>query len=122
MSYFLTPDDIKNGRKVLLQDSRSALNGRIVTPIDMAGREVKLAEDGQWHLHEFLRPLAQDQIQEELISSMVSLVEGKSISTMKAKGRGVEFVLDDNTRVGLALTSGEDLELSVTDSDGQRIL
>lgn len=114
MSYFLTTDDIKKGRKCLL-------NGRIVTPIGMAGRRVKLAEDGEWHLHELLKPLTQYQIREELISTMSALVEGKSISTMKAKGKGVEFVLSDNTRVGLTITSG-DLKLSVTDSDGQRIL
>lgn len=115
MSYFLTADDIKTGRKCLL-------NGRIVTPIDMAGRKVKLAEDGQWHLHELLRPLTEDQIREDLVAAMAALVEGRAISTMKAKGRGVEFVLDDNMRVGLTITTGENLELSVTDSDGQRIL
>jgi hypothetical protein len=53
---------------------------------------------------------------------MADLVNGKSISTMKAKGRGVEFVMSDNTRVGLTITAGENLELSVTDSDGKRIL
>lgn len=115
MSYFLTAEDIKNGRKVLLK-------GRIVTPIGMAGRRVKLAEDGQWHPHTHLKPLAEEQIRSDLIEAMVGLVEGKNISTMKAKGRGVEFVLDDNTRVGLTISSGENLELSVTDSDGQRIL
>lgn len=115
MSYFLTTDDIKNGRKCLLK-------GRIVTPIEMGGRHVKIAEDGQWHLHTLLQPLTQDQIREELISEMADLVEGKSISTMKAKGRGVEFVLNDNTRVRLTITSGENLELGVIDSDGQRIL
>ncbi len=115
MSYFLTIDDIKNGKKCLL-------NGRIVTPIRMAGRDVKLAEDGKWHFHESLRPLTEDQLRDEVISAMSGLVEGRSISTMKAKGRGVEFVLSDNTRVGLTITSGENLELSVTDSDGQRIL
>ena len=115
MSYFLTADDIKKGRKVIL-------NGRIMTPIDMGGHKVKLAEDGKWHLHELLKPLTQYQIREELISTMADLVEGKSISTMKAKGKGVEFVLSDNTRVGLTITAGENLELSVTDSDGKRIL
>lgn len=122
MSYFLTADDIKSGRKVLLQNSRSVLNGRIVTPIGMSGRKIKLAEDGQWHMHESLRPLTEDQIRGEHIRAMVALVEGRQISTVKAKGRGVEFVLNDNTRVGLTITSGENLELSVTDSDGQRIL
>ena len=115
MSYFLTADDIKRGRKVLL-------NGRIVTPIELGGRKVKLAEDGQWHMHEHLLPLTEDQIRDELVAAMSALVAGKHISTMKAKGRGVQFVLDDNTRVGLTITSGEKLELSVTDSDGQRIL
>jgi hypothetical protein len=115
MNYFLTADDIKTGRKCLL-------NGRIVTPIGMRGRKVKLAEDGQWHLHTLLQPLTQDQIREDLISAMAALVDGKSISTMKAKGRGVEFVLNDNTRVGLTITAGENLELSVLDSDGKRIL
>jgi hypothetical protein len=115
MSYFLTTDDIKNGRKCLL-------GARIVTPVGMAGRRVKLAEDGKWHMHESLRPLAEEQIRGELVAAMSGLVAGKHISTLKAKGRGVEFVLNDNTRVGLTITSGENLELSVTDSDGQRIL
>lgn len=115
MSYFLTTDDIKNGRKVLL-------NGRIVTPIEMGGRQVRIAEDGKWYNHESLRPLAEHQLRDELVTAMSGLVEGKNISTMKAKGRGVEFVLNDNTRVGLTITSGENLELSVIDSDGQRIL
>ncbi len=41
MSLFLTTDDIRAGRKVLYK-------GRIVTPIGMRGREVRLAEDGKW--------------------------------------------------------------------------
>jgi hypothetical protein len=115
MSYFLTTEDVKNGRKAIL-------NGKIVTPIELGGRDVKLAEDGKWHPHINLRPLTEDQLRNELIADMSILVEGKSISTMKAKGKGVEFVLNDNTRVGLTLTSGENLELYVIDSDGQRIL
>lgn len=115
MSYFLTNDDIKAGRKCLL-------GGRIVTPIRLAGRKVMLAEDGQWHHYTQLQPLTEHQIREEVIAAMASLIEGKQISTLKAKGKGVEFVLGDNTRVGLTITSGENLELRVTDSDGQRIL
>lgn len=115
MSYFLTTEDLKAGRKCLL-------GARIVTPIGMRGRDVKLAEDGKWHPHESLRPLTEDQIRAEVVAAMSGLVEGKHISTMKAKGRGVEFVLNDNTRVGLTITSGENLELSVISSDGQRIL
>lgn len=115
MNYFLTANDLKTGRKCLL-------NGRIVSPIDMSGRKVKLAEDGKWHLHEHLRPLTEDQIRDEVVAAMSALVSGKSISTLKAKDRGVEFVLNDNTRVGLTVTSGDYLELSVIDSDGQRIL
>jgi hypothetical protein len=115
MSYFLTSADLKAGNKCLL-------NGKLVTPIDISGTQVKLAEDGQWHRHESLLPLTQYQIREELIATMVSLVEGKKISTMKAKGRGVEFVLDDNTRVSLDIAPEENLKLHVIDADGKRIL
>jgi hypothetical protein len=115
MSYFLTANDIKSGKKCLLK-------GRIVTPIDMGGRSVKLAEDGKWHLHESLRPLTEDQIRDEVVETMAAFVAGKSISTLKAKGGGVEFVMSDNTRVGLTITSADSLKLSVTDSDGKRIL
>jgi hypothetical protein len=115
MSYFLTTDDIRNGRKVLLK-------GRIVTPIEMAGEQIKLAEDGLWHLHIDLRPLTEDQIREADIAAVSSLTEGKEISTIKAKGRGVQFILNDNTRVGLDYASDGSLELSVFDPEGQRLL
>ena len=112
---FLTSSDLKNGRKVLLK-------GRIVTPISMAGNRIQIAEDGQWHRHQDLKPLAEEQIREELIHQMAALVEGKRIANMKAKGKGVQFVLDDNTRVSLDLSSEGDLKLRVLDPDGQRIL
>jgi len=116
MSYFLTPSDLKNGRKAVYK-------GRIVTPIDMGGDQVKIAEDGQWHHYLELSPLTEDQIREEVILELSNLVEGKQIATMKAKGRGVQFILDDNTRVGLDCTPGNaDLKLSVTDPEGKRIL
>ena len=55
-------------------------------------------------------------------SKIHGMMTPTSISTMKAKGNGVEFIMSDNTRVGLTITSGENLKLSVTDSDGKRIL
>ena len=115
MSYFLTNSDVKNGRKVLLR-------GKIVTVLDMGGAMVKIAEDGKWYPHVDLRPLTEDQIRDEFIQEMSVLVEGKKISTLKAEGRGVQFILDDNTRVGLDFSSEENLRLSVIDSDGKRIL
>jgi hypothetical protein len=112
---FLTTEHLKRGTKALLR-------GRIVTPIDMGGSDVKIAEDGEWYPHAALRPLTEEQIREDAISQMSKLVEGKQILTVKAKGRGVQFVLDDNTRVGLDYASGENLELSVVDPDGERVL
>jgi hypothetical protein len=114
MSY--APEDLKNGRKAIFR-------GRIVTPIDMSGAEVKLAEDGKWHPRAEMSYLTEDQIREEVILELSNLVEGKQISTMKAKGTGVEFILDDNTRVGLNYDPRKPaLKLSVTDPEGKRIL
>lgn len=116
MSYFLTPKDLKNGRKAILK-------GKIVTPIDMGGDKVKIAEDGQWYRHVEMSPLTEDQIREEFIIELSNLVEGKQITTMKAKGRGVEFVLDDNTRVSLDYDpENPHLKLRVIDPEGKRIL
>jgi hypothetical protein len=116
MSYFLTPEDLKKGRKAIFR-------GNIVTPIDMGGDKVKIAEDGQWHHYLDLSPLTEDQLREEVILELSNLVEGKQITSMKAKGRGVQFILDDNTRVGLDCAAGSaDLKLSVIDPEGKRIL
>jgi hypothetical protein len=115
MSYFLTTADIRSGRKVVLK-------GRIVTPIEMAGDQIKIAEDGLWHPHSSLQPLTEDQFHEAMIQEMASLVEGKVISTAKAQGRGFQFVLDDNTRVGLSYASNGRLELSILDPSGQRLM
>jgi hypothetical protein len=115
MSYFLTSSDAKNSRKVLYK-------GRIVTVLDVSGAVVRIAEDGKWYPHIDFRPLTEDQLREEFIQKMSVLVEGKKISTLKAEGRGVQFVLDDNTRVGLDFASQENLKLSVIDPDGKRIL
>jgi hypothetical protein len=112
---FLTTNDIANGTQVLLR-------GQIVTPVDIGGDKVKIAEDGQWYPHAALRPLSEDQIREDVILQMSEMVAGKQILTLKAKGRGVQFVLDDNTRVGLDFSSGDNLELSVIDPDGKREL
>jgi hypothetical protein len=114
MSY--APVDLKNGRKAIFR-------GRIVTPIDMAGADVKIAEDGLWHPRAEMSYLTEDQIREEVMLELSNLVEGKQIATMKAKGKGVEFILNDNTRVGLDCAPGNsDLKLSVTDPEGKRIL
>jgi len=114
MSY--DPDDLRNGRKAILR-------GRIVTPIDMSGAEAKIAEDGKWYLRADMSLLAEEQLREELVQNMSNLVEGKQITTMKAKGRGVEFILDDNTRVSLDYSPQNlNLKLMVTDPEGKRIL
>ncbi len=116
MSYFLTPSDLKNGRKAILK-------GRIVTPISMAGDKVKIAEDGKWYYYLHLSPLTENQMHEDLVTEMSNLVEGKQIVTMKAKGRGVAFILDDNTRVSLDYDpENPHLKLRVLDPEGKRIL
>jgi len=115
MSYFLTVKDVKQGCKVLL-------NGRIVTAIELSGGNAKVAEDGKWYSQLDLRPLTQDQLRDEVISQMSALCQGKSIVTLVAKGKGVQFVLDDNTRVGLDYTSKGYLKLSVVNADGKKVL
>lgn len=116
MSYFLTPRDLKNGVKVVFK-------GRIVTPIDMSGEQIKIAEDGKWHRHEAMSPLTEEQFREDTVLQLSNLVEGKQITTMKAKGRGVQFILDDNTRVSLEYDpENPNLKLIVIDPEGKRIL
>jgi len=89
----------------------------------MAGDKVKIAEDNKWHYYLHLSPLTEDQFREELVAEMSKLVEGKQITTMKAKGRGVQFVLDDNTRVSLEYDpENPHLKLRVLDPEGKRIL
>ncbi len=115
MNYFLTTDDIRSGRKVIYR-------GRIVTPIEMAGATVKLAETGQWARLDEIRPLVAEQMHEDFIRSMISLVEGKSISTVKTLGKGFQLVLEDNTRVGVDYAADGLLNISVLDPEGKRIL
>lgn len=115
MSYFLTSADIKKRRKVICK-------GRIVTPIAMAGTVVQMAEDGKWYEHESLHPLAEEQIHELLVQEMVAHCAGKPIITLNAKNKGVQFVLEDNTRITLSCRSGGKFQLSVTDSEGQKVL
>jgi len=108
-------NDIRAGRKVLLK-------GRIVSPVDMMGDQIKIAEDGKWYPHLSLRPLTNEQFHESEIAKMAELVSGKPIVTAKAQGKGFEFVLDDNTRVGLAYSTEHGLELFVYDSEGTRVM
>jgi hypothetical protein len=115
MSCFLTVEDVRRGRKVVL-------GGKIVTAIDLSGAKVLIAEDGQWHPHDSVHPLTEEQLRDERIQEMSRLVEGKQIVTLLRKGKGVQFVLEDNTRVGLDYASKEDLTLSIVDPDGTRIL
>lgn len=115
MSYFLTTDDIRDGRKVIYR-------GRVVTPVEMAGATVKLAETGQWaHLDE-IRPLVAEQIHEDFIRSMLPLVEGRSIAMVKTLNKGFELVLEDNTRVSVSYGANGSLNISITDPEGERIL
>jgi len=115
MSYFLTIDDLNSGRKVLL-------GGRIVTPIGMYGDMVKIAEDGKWHPHLSLKPLTEEQFHEAELEKMSEAVSGLPIVKAKAKGRGFEFILEDNTRVGLMYSTEQGIELFVYDSEGKRII
>jgi len=115
MNYFLTVEDVQNGCKVLLKN-------RIVTAIELSGRNAKLAEDGKWYSQLELRPLAQDQLRDELIDKMSAFCQGKSIVTLVAEGKGVQFVLEDNTRVGLDITATGDLKLSVVNADGRKVI
>jgi hypothetical protein len=115
MSCFLTADDVRRGRKVVL-------GGKVVTAVDLSGASVMIAEDGQWHSHDRVYPLTEEQLQDELIQEMSRLVEGKQIVTLLRSGKGVQFVLEDNTRVGLDYVPGEDLTLSIIDPNGMRIL
>ncbi len=115
MSYFLTTDDIRSGRKVIYR-------GRVVTPVEMAGATVKLAETGQWaHLDE-IRPLVAEQIHEDFIHSMLPLVEGKSIAMVKTQDKGFQLVLEDNTRISVGYAPGGSLNISIMDPEGERIL
>jgi hypothetical protein len=115
MSCFLTVEDVRRGRKVVLE-------GMVVTAVDLSGAKVLIAEDGQWHPHDRIHPLTEEQLQDEFIQEMSRLVEGKQIVTLLRNGKGVQFVLEDNTRVGLDYAPGEDLALSIIDPDGTRIL
>ena len=115
MNYFLTIDDIRAGRKVIYK-------GRIVTPIEMSGAKVKLAETGQWERHLDLRPLVSEQIREAFIEDVLSLVEGKSIVTIKTLGKGFQLVLEDNTRVSVDYAPDELLSISVLNPEGEKVL
>ena len=115
MSYFLTTDDIRSGRKVIYR-------GRVVTPVEMAGATVKLAETGQWaHLDE-IRPLVSEQMHEDFIRSMLPLGEGKSIAMVKTLNKGFQLVLEDNTRVSVGYATDGSLNISIMDPEGERIL
>ena len=117
---FLTTEDIRQGRKVL--GAKGPIRGRILTPIGLSGDMVKIAEDGQKYPSDWIVPLTEDQIHEELVQSVVSIVEGKSIVNLQAKGRGVSFILEDNTRVTLDYAKEGNLKLSITDAVGNKVL
>lgn len=117
---FLTSADVRRGRKVI--GCKGPIRGRILTPTSLSGTSVKIAEDGEWYPQAWIAPLAEEQIREELIRTMVDFVEGKSIINLKANGPGVEFILDDNTRVSLKYSSEGLLALGVIDALGNKVV
>jgi hypothetical protein len=115
MVIFQAKKDVANRRRVVLK-------GRIVTIIDIAGREAKIAEDGQWYKHSEFHPLVEEDIQVEHINAVIDKIAGKSIATLKPLDTGFQFVLEDNTRVDVRYGAGEELNVIVYDSNGERVL
>lgn len=116
MILFDAREDIKNRRKVVL-------NGRVVTIIDLAGSQAKVAEDGKWYPHKMFFPLTQENMTKEHIEKIKSLVAGKTISTVKPEGTGVQLILGDNTRLYVGYDkNGKGIFFSVLDSDGTKVL
>ncbi len=120
INFFITSADIKSGKQVV--GSRGPLRGHILTPTAMSGSKVKLAETGEWYEHTWLKPLAEAQIREALVQKVLGFAEGKAIVSIQPSGRGVQFVLEDNTRIRLAYSAQDDLRLSVRDSTGKQVL
>ena len=116
MIIFNAKTDVKNKRRVLLK-------GRVVTVIDLSGRQALIAEDGQWYPHKMFFPLTEEVILQDHIDDLKSNVAGKSIATLKSTDTGVQLVLEDNTRLDVSYSkNGEGLTFSVIDSDGNKVL
>lgn len=104
------------------QRRKVILNGRVVTVIGLRGREVRIAEDGKWYLMKDFQPLPEEVIRAEHIDAVRTHVTGKSIATMKPDGKGVQFILSDNTRVCVEYDKSGMMAVSLLDSDGQKVL
>jgi len=115
MVIFQAKEDVANRRRVVL-------NGRVVTVIDISGRKAKIAEDGQWYKHSKFHPLVKEDIQVEHINAVIDKIAGKPIATLKLLDTGLQFVLEDNTRVDVRYGASEELNIIVYDSNGERVL
>lgn len=115
MVIFQAKEDVANRRRVILK-------GRVVTIIDIAGREAKIAEDGQWYKHSEFYPLVKEDIQAEHINAVIEKIAGKGIATLKLLDRGLQFVLEDNTRVDVRYSESEALNIIVLNSNGEKVL
>ena len=115
MVIFRAKADVANRRRVVL-------NGRVVTVIDISGSKTKIAEDGQWYKHSKFHPLVKEDIQVEHINAVIDKIAGKPIATLKLLDTGLQFVLEDNTRVDVRYGASEELNIIVYDSNGERVL
>lgn len=114
MVIFQAKRDVANSRRVVLK-------GRVVTIIDIAGSKAKIAEDGLWYNHAEFFPLVKDDILVEHINAVVDNIGGKRIATLKLLDRGIQFVLEDNTRVDVRYSASEALNIIVFDSNGEKL-
>ena len=115
MIEFNAKEDIANRRKVLL-------NGKVVTIIDLAGRQAKIAEDGKWYPHNMFFPLTEEHIAEDAVSAISSHLFDKKIAVVKPEGAGVHIVMEDNTRFLISYSSQEGIEVGLFDANGSRVV
>lgn len=115
MVTFDAQKDVANRRRVILK-------GRIVTVIDIAGRKARIAEDGKWYNHSEFFPLAEEDTRSEHLCSVSDNVVGKAIAAIKPLGTGFHFILEDNTRMVVSYGIGDPLNVTVYDSDGNKVL
>ena len=108
--------DIADRRKVLLK-------GRVVTVIELTGSKVRIAEDGLWHEANLFFELTDKDKTQVRLEAIKSLVEGKSIATLKSNRTGIQLVLEDNTRLEVTYSKdGEGITFSVLNSNGKKVL
>jgi len=115
MVIFRAKEDVASRRKVVLK-------GRVVTIIDISGSTAKIAEDGQWYKHSEFYPLVKEDLQAEHINAVMEKITGKGIAALKPLDTGLQFVLEDNTRVDVRYSASEALNVVVYDSNGEQVL